>query len=147
MINTIISRAAHCVVGYLWAAFVAAIAITLFRAAQDLSSNAVGLADLPLYLVSLVPITTASNIINTFMPALFVIVALEMVVLFARFAAIRSLYMLAGAACGYYLTTGGSGARAEISSLEVMFHVASWTLGGLAFWYMAADRSRSTRES
>lgn len=136
MIATILRRVAYCGVGYLWAAFVAAIAITLLRAAQDLSSNAVDFAELPFYVVTLASIMTLANVLNCFIPALIVIASLEAILITHRLPATWSLYMIAGAGCGYYLATQSI----RISALETVFHVASWTLGGLAFWFMSVDR-------
>jgi hypothetical protein len=143
MIATILRRVAYCSVGYLWAAFVAAIAITLLRAAQDLTSNAIDFAELPFYVVALASIMTLANILNGFIPALIVIAALEAILVIHRLPAIWSLYMIAGAGCGYYLASQSIG----ISTLETVFHVASWTLGGLAFWHMSVDRRRVPKES
>lgn len=139
MISTITKRVAYCVVGYLWAAFVAAVAITLFRSVQDLLANAITVADIPLYVVSLISIMTTANIVSSFIPVLVVFAALE-VVRIAKLPAIGSLYSLAGACCGYYLATQAVDGRPETSALEVMFHAVSWALGGLAFWHMTIGR-------
>jgi len=138
MISTIIWRVAYCGVGYLHAAFVAAIAITVCRAARDLYLNGIDLSDVPLYLVALTCIMTLANILAASTPALIVIAALEVARAIYRFPFLWSLYMIAGAAHGYRLAVQ----TLDISTLEVVFHIVSWTLGGLAFWHMSQGPRR-----
>jgi len=143
MISTLIWRVACCGVGFLYAAFVAAIAITVFRAAQDIYLNTIELSELPFYLVTFTSIMTLANILDAFTPALIVIATLEVAQVIYRFHYIWSLYMIAGAACGYHLAAQ----TPDVSNLEVVFHIASWMLGGLAFWHMSADRRRPANQS
>jgi hypothetical protein len=46
--------------------------------------------------------------------------------------------MIAGAAYGYRLAVQ----TLDISTLEIVFHIVSWTLGGLAFWHMSQGPRR-----
>ena len=143
--HTVLQRLGSCIVGYLWAALIAAIALTILRAVSDVSNGAMSLADAALPAPYFATVMTAAIIVAAFVPALIAIVIGEMFLSLPE--PIRLGYsLIAGTFVGFFLTLKPELPISSALTLidgEALFRIASGGIGGLVFCRFSRHPARS----
>ncbi|OJT95707.1 MAG: hypothetical protein BGN83_00560 [Rhizobium sp. 63-7] len=141
----LLQRLGPCIVGYLWAAFIAAIALTIMRATRDISNGAMSLADLVLAVPYFSVVMTAAIVFAASVPALIAIVIGE--VFLGRHEPVRLGYsLIAGMAVGFFLAMEPGlpiSSTFSLNNAEALFRIASGGIGGLAFHHFSNGTGKS----
>ncbi|CAN7192863.1 hypothetical protein LJR030_000443 [Rhizobium sp. LjRoot30] len=142
---TMLQRLGSCTVGYLWAAFMAAIALTILRAASDVSTGTMSPADVALAVPYFAAVMTATIAVAAFVPAVIAIIIGE--VFFSLRAPVRLGYtLIAGMAVGFFLAMKPElpiWSALTMIDAEALFRIASGGIGGVAFYHFSKQPAKS----